>query len=82
MKEYTSFYWHTFTGRVENLYPALLVSRSHDGNIRYAWLLKNEDRTPLRLAWQDEDRGLTFTLTANNLTSRELTNAAQGIYLN
>lgn len=56
-----------------------LAELSVDGYM--AWLLENEDGTPLRLTWQDTDRGLTFTLTADNLTSRELTNTAQGIYM-
>lgn len=50
---------------------------SIDGNA--AWLLEKPDDTPFRLTWQDAEKGLTFTLTANKLTSDELINAAQGI---
>lgn len=44
-----------------------------------AWLLENSDGTPFRLTWQDAEHGLTFTITANKLTSDELITAAQGI---
>lgn len=52
---------------------------SIDGNV--AWLLKKPDGTPFRLTWQDAEQGLTFTLTANKLTSDELIKAAQGMKL-
>lgn len=52
---------------------------SIDGNA--AWLLEKPDGTPFRLTWQDAEHGLTFTLTANKLTSDELIKAAQGMEL-
>ena len=43
------------------------------------WLMENEDGTPFRITWLDEDNDLIFQMTANGVDSEILLNAAQGV---
>lgn len=72
---YVDYYRSTDAGFGEISFTKLNIG----GNA--AWLLEKPDGTPFRLTWQDAEHALTFTLTANKLTSDELITAAQGILL-
>ena len=43
------------------------------------WLMENEDGTPFRITWLDEDNGLVFQMTTNGVDSETLLAAAQGV---
>ena len=73
LEGYVSHYRSTDAGYGVISYT-LVVVNGCDG-----WLMENEDGTPFRITWLDEDNDLVFQMTTNGVDSETLLAAAQGV---
>ena len=73
LEGYVSHYRNTSAGYGVISYTPVVVNGC-DG-----WLMENEDGTPFRITWLDEDNGLVFQMTTNGVDSETLLTAAQGV---
>ena len=73
LEGYVSHYRSTDAGYGVISYTPVVVNGC-DG-----WLMENEDGTPFRITWLDEDNGLVFQMTTNGVDSETLLAAAQGV---
>lgn len=73
LEGYVSHYRSTDAGYGVISYTPVVVNGC-DG-----WLMENEDGTPFRITWLDEDNDLVFQMTTNGVDSETLLAAAQGV---